>query len=102
MEKAICRRQAGVELWRQGSQAWTYQFQISMRRKGNPFDNAYAESFIKILKSEEKHLWEYPATEDVRRRIPGFIEDAYNQKQLLFCAVLGGGIPYKLRNSIFL
>jgi putative transposase len=27
-----------------------YQFQISMSRRGNPFDNAYAESFIKTLK----------------------------------------------------
>jgi len=61
-----------------------------MRRKGNPYDNAYAESFIKILKSEEKHLWEYRATEDVRRRIPCFIEDANNHKRLHFSAVLGG------------
>jgi putative transposase len=59
-----------------------YQFQISMSRKGNPFDNAYAESFIKTLKSEEVHLWEYRTMEDVQRRIPYFIEDVYNQKRL--------------------
>jgi transposase InsO family protein len=60
-----------------------YQFQISMSRKGNPLDNAYAESFIKTLKSEEVHFWEYHTIEDVPRRIPYFIEDIYNQKRLL-------------------
>ena len=32
-----------------------------MSRKGNPYDNAFAESFMKTLKSEEVHLWEYRA-----------------------------------------
>ena len=59
-----------------------YGFQISMSRKGNPFDNAYAESFMKTLKSEEVHLWEYRTIEDVQLRIPYFIEDVYNQKRL--------------------
>lgn len=57
-------------------------FQISMSRKGNPYDNAYAESFFKTLKSEEIWLWEYRTIEDVQRRIPYFIEDVYNQKRL--------------------
>jgi putative transposase len=52
-----------------------YQFQISMSRKGNPYDNAFAESFIRTLKSEEVHLWEYRTMEDAQRRIPYFIED---------------------------
>ena len=47
-----------------------YNFQISMSRKGNPYDNAYAESFIKTLKSEEVELWEYRTMEDVQERIP--------------------------------
>ena len=59
-----------------------YNFQISMSRKGNPYDNAYAESFIKTLKSEEVELWEYQTMEDVQERIPYFIEDVYNQKRL--------------------
>jgi transposase InsO family protein len=60
----------------------SYDFQISMSRKGNPYDNAYAESFIKTLKSEEVQLWEYRTMEDVQNRIPYFIEDVYNQKRL--------------------
>jgi len=42
-----------------------YKFKISISRKGNPFDNANAESFMKTLKSEEVHLWEYRTLEDV-------------------------------------
>jgi len=59
-----------------------YNFQISMSRKGNPYENAHAESFIKTLKSEEVELWEYRTMEDVQERIPYFIEDVYNQKRL--------------------
>ena len=57
-------------------------FQISMSTKGNPYDNAYAESFVKTLKSEEVSLWEYRTMEDVHQRTPYFIEDLYNQKRL--------------------
>jgi transposase InsO family protein len=59
-----------------------HDFQISMGRKANPYDNAYAESFIKTLKSEEVQLWEYRSIEDVEKRIPYFIEEVYNQKRL--------------------
>jgi putative transposase len=59
-----------------------YQFRISMSRKGNPYDNAAAESFIKTLKTEEVCLWEYQTMADVQRRLPYFIEDMYNQKRL--------------------
>jgi transposase InsO family protein len=59
-----------------------YGFKISMSRKGNPYDNAYAESLIKTIKSEEVHLWEYRTIEDVQRRIPYFIDEVYNQKRL--------------------
>jgi transposase InsO family protein len=55
---------------------------ISMSRKGNPYDNAWAESFMKTLKSEEVYLWDYKTFEDVKRRIPFFIEDVYNEKRL--------------------
>ena len=59
-----------------------YGFKISMSRKGNPFNNAHAESFIKALKLEEVHLWKYRKMADVQRRIPYFIEDGYNRKRL--------------------
>lgn len=57
-------------------------FQISMSRKGNPYDNAFAESFMKTLKNEEVCLWEYETINDVLERIPFFIEEVYNKKRL--------------------
>jgi putative transposase len=55
---------------------------ISMSRKGNPYDNAFAESFIKTLKVEEVYLNEYRTFEDAYRNIWRFIEKVYNQKRL--------------------
>jgi len=55
---------------------------ISMSAKGNPYDNAYAESLIKTLKQEEVYLWQYETFSDVAERIPYFILDVYNKKRL--------------------
>jgi putative transposase len=57
-------------------------FQISMSGKGNPYDNAMAESFMKTLKQEEVYLWDYKTIDDVAQRIPFFIEQVYNAKRL--------------------
>lgn len=56
--------------------------QISMSRKGNPYDNAYAESFFKTLKVEEVYLNEYLDINDAWDNIRRFIEDVYNAKRL--------------------
>jgi len=53
-----------------------------MSAKGNPYDNAYVESFFKMLKQEEVYLWQYETYLDVITRIPYFIEDVYNRKRL--------------------
>jgi len=55
---------------------------ISMSGKGNPYDNAFAESLFKTIKQEEVYLWEYESFSDVIERIPYFIEDVYNKKRL--------------------
>jgi putative transposase len=55
---------------------------ISMARKGNPYDNAAAESFMKTLKYEEVYLWDYQSLEDVKCRVPYFLQEVYNQKRL--------------------
>ena len=59
-----------------------HHFRISMSRSGNPYDNAFAESFMKTLKKEEVYLWEYESFIDVAERIPTFIEDVYNRKRI--------------------
>jgi transposase InsO family protein len=56
--------------------------QISMSRKGNPYDNAKAESFMKTLKYEEVHRVEYRDLAEVRRGMKAFLERTYNQKRL--------------------
>jgi len=55
---------------------------ISMSRTGNPYDNAYAESFIKTIKVEEVYLNEYETYRDARENIGRFIEKVYNKKRL--------------------
>ena len=59
-----------------------FGFQISMSRRGNPYDNATMESFFKTLKQEEVYLYEYETIDDVRARRPYFIEEVYNCKRL--------------------
>ena len=55
---------------------------ISMSRKGNPYDNAKAESFMKTLKYEQVYLSEYDNLADARAQIGHFLEAVYNQKRL--------------------
>jgi len=59
-----------------------YGIQPSMSRKGNPYDNAFAESFIKTLKHEEVNLQEYMSFNDAYQNIRTFIEEVYNTKRL--------------------
>jgi transposase InsO family protein len=55
---------------------------ISMSRKGNPWDNAACESFMKTLKCEEVYRSEYRNLAEARARIGEFLEAIYNQKRL--------------------
>jgi transposase InsO family protein len=59
-----------------------HQAQISMSRKGNPYDNAACESFMKTLKYEEVYRNEYRDFHEARASIQEFLERVYNQKRL--------------------
>ena len=56
--------------------------EISMSRKGNPWDNAACESFMKTLKYEEVHRNEYRDLNQARSTIRIFLEKVYNQRRL--------------------
>ncbi len=56
--------------------------QISMSRRGSPYDNAQAESFFKTLKYEEVNLSEYRNLEEAAASIGAFIEHIYNGERL--------------------
>ncbi len=55
---------------------------ISMSRKGNPYDNAKAESFMKTLKYEEVFRQDYRDVIEAHAGIGHFLEQVYNQKRL--------------------
>lgn len=58
------------------------KIQINMSRRGNPYDNAKAESFIKTLKAEEVYMYEYEDMGEARSRLGNFLVEVYNQKRL--------------------
>ena len=59
-----------------------YHAMISMSRKGNPYDNAACESFMKTLKYEEVYRNEYRDLPEARASIGQFLEQVYNEKRL--------------------
>lgn len=59
-----------------------YGIKISMSRKGNVYDNAFAESFMKTLKIEEVYMNDYETLQDAYSNIKQFIEEVYNKKRL--------------------
>lgn len=54
----------------------------SMGRRGNPYDNAKAESFMKTLKVEAVYPMAFESFEDIAEHLPRFIEEVYNKRRL--------------------
>lgn len=55
---------------------------LSMSRPGNPWDNAWAESFMKTLKAEEVDGQNYRNLAHAKSSIGTFIEEIYNRQRL--------------------
>jgi putative transposase len=94
LEMAITQRQPGPGLLHhsdRGSQYACGDYQqalcqhgmvCSMSRKGDPWDNACAESFFRALKCELVHRAKYETREQARREVFEYIEVFYNRKRL--------------------
>jgi len=70
---------------------------ISMSRKGNPYDNAACESFMKTLKYEEVYRNDYRDFHEARASIGEFLERVYNRKRLH--SALGYVPPVEFENE---
>ncbi len=94
LEMALAHRRVGPGLVHHSDRGVQYASQlyterlkehgiaISMSRRGNPYDNAFAESFMKTLKYEEVYLQDYETLAHARFCIGEFIERVYNEKRL--------------------
>jgi transposase InsO family protein len=69
-------------------------FWISNSQKGNPYDNAWTERFMRTLKQEEVYLANYETYLDVIENLPAFIEDVYNERRI------HSGIGYLTPNEL--
>ena len=73
---------------------------ISMSRKGNPYDNAACESFMKTLKYEEVYRQDYRDLGEAHACIDQFIDKIYNGKRLH--SALGYRPPVEFESSLLI
>lgn len=71
-----------------------HKFWISNSAKGNPYDNAWTERFMRTLKQEEAYLANYETFLDVVDNLPRFIKEVYNEKRV------HSGIDYLTPNEL--
>ena len=110
LEKAIQLRQPKHGLIHHSDRGWQYAchdyiamlerygIQPSMSRPANPYDNAFAESFMKTLKAEEVDARPYRSLKHAASSIHTFIEAFYNRERLH--SALGYRSPVEFEASL--
>ena len=91
LQQALCRSVPEIHHSDQGVQYLSNAYismlkqhgnlEISVARRGCPWENGYAERLIRTLKEEEVHLNDYEDITEARERIGHFITQVYNQKR---------------------
>jgi putative transposase len=94
LQQAIARRQPPPGVAHHSDQGTQYasaeyiavlagsQMMPSMSRPGNPYDNAFRESFMKALKQEEIYCNQYADSEELSQHLEEFIGAYYNRLRL--------------------
>ena len=90
LEQALCQSVPEIHHSDQGVQYLSnayisllrhHNIEISVARRGCPWENGYAERLIRTLKEEEVHLNDYEDIYEARARIGHFITQVYHQKR---------------------
>jgi transposase InsO family protein len=90
LETALCQNVPEIHHSDQGVQYLSNAYisllrhhgiEISVARRGCPWENGYAERLIRTLKEEEVHLNDYEDIHEARARIGHFITQVYNHKR---------------------
>ncbi|MXV85498.1 IS3 family transposase [Candidatus Poribacteria bacterium] len=76
-----------------------HAIEISIDRRGCPWENGYAERLIRTLKEEEVHLNDYQDITEARQRIGHFLTQVYNHKRLH--SALGYLTPAEFQRQTF-
>ena len=76
-----------------------HAIEISIARRGCPWENGYAERLIRTLKEEEVHLNDYQDITEARQSIGHFLTQVYNHKRLH--SVLGDLTPAEFQRQTF-
>ena len=76
-----------------------HDIEISIARRGRPWENGYAERLIRTLKEEEVHLNDYQDITEARQSIGHFLTQVYNHKRLH--SALGYLTPAEFQRQTF-